>query len=90
MKFDCRIDSFQFKRQYAKSLTELMQKLNPLDVTRFFPSENTARSTINNIRAKFVTKKAKIKVKTTKDLKLSDDMKVIIIDASQHIQQLYI
>jgi hypothetical protein len=60
-----------------------MQKLNPLDVTRFFPKESTARSTINNIRAKFVTKKSKIKVKTTKDLKLSDDMKVIIIDGKE-------
>ena len=65
-------------------LSELREKNNPVDVSRFFPNEKKARSTINNIRAKYVTKETKVKVKKTKDLKLSDDMKVIIIDGKEH------
>ena len=68
LKFDSRNVSFQFKKEYNKMLSELREKNNPVDVSRFFPNEKKARSTINNIRAKYVTKETKVKVKKTKDL----------------------
>lgn len=54
--------------------------MNPEEVSKYFPTVTKARSTINNIRQKNNTKGAKVIVKSTKDLQLSDDMNTIIID----------
>ena len=53
------------------------------DVSRFFPTEACLRATVNSIRTTHVTK-SKEKVKSTKDLVLSDDMNTISLNGQKY------
>ena len=85
LKFDARRSKFQFSNEYKNALIELRKDHNSVDVAQFFPSLSTARNTFNSIRRKYQSTKDTTRVKKSKDLVLSEDMKTITVDGKQQL-----
>ena len=84
LKFEARMQSFQFSKDYAVALASLRKDLNETDVAQFFPKKTTAKSTISSIRRKFLGDKS-TRVKKAKDLVLSADMKYITMNGEEQL-----
>ena len=64
----------------------LREKFHEMEVAQYFPQIKTAQSCINCIRRKYLLiLKDCIKVKKSKDLKLSDDMKTITVNGEEQL-----